>query len=197
MNNNNNKKEDIIMNKNNEEYLVMHAHTTGLNENFDDEIVEIAIVNNNEKVLLNTLVKPQKNISDSAIQIHKITNKTVKNSPIFLDIYNDLKSILCNKKVYIYNASFLLNILKSTLNINKLELIDFDAKCVMNLFSNNIFKEYNDYFGNFNFQTLLTAYTYYYKNDEFKLLNGYGDRTYRALNDCLMTSKIIKKINQE
>lgn len=197
MNNNNNKKEDIIMNKNNEEYLVMHAHTTGLNENFDDEIVEIAIVNNNEKVLLNTLVKPQKNISDSAIQIHKITNETVKNSRVFLDIYDDLKSILCNKKVYIYNASFLLNILKSTLNINKLELIDFDAKCVMNLFSNNIFKEYNDYFGNFNFQTLLTAYTYYYKNDEFKLLNGYGDRTYRALNDCLMTSKIIKKINQE
>lgn len=185
------------MNKNNEKYLVMHVHTTGLNENFDDEIVEIAIINNDEKVLLNTLVKPKKIISDSAIQIHKITNETVKNSRVFLDIYDDLKSILCNKKVYIYNASFLLNILKSTLNINKLELIDFDAKCVMNLFSNNVFKEYNNYFGNFNFQSLLTAYTYYYKNDEFKLLNKYGDRTYKALNDCLMTSKIIKKINQK
>ena len=91
------------MNKNNEEYLVMHVHTTGLNENFDDEIVEIAIINNDEKVLLNTLVKPKKIISDSAIQIHKITNETVKNSRVFLDIYDDLKSILCNKKVYIYN----------------------------------------------------------------------------------------------
>ena len=185
------------MNKNNKEYLVMHAHTTGLNLNFDDEIVEIAIINNDEKVLLNTLVKPKKIISDSAIQIHKITNEIVKNSPKFSDIYDDLKSILCNKKVYIYNASFLLNILKSTLNINKLELIDFDAKCVMNLFSNNVFKEYNDYFCNFNFQSLLTAYTYYYKDDEFKLLDDQKNRTYKALNDCLMTSKIIKKINQE
>lgn len=185
------------MNKNNEEYLVMHVHTTGLNENFDDEIVEIAIVNNNEKVLLNTLVRPQKNISDSAIRVHKINNRTVKNSPKFSDIYDDLKSILCNKKVYIYNASFLLNILKSTLNINKLQLIDFDAKCVMNLFSNNVFKEYNDYYSNFNFQSLLTAYTYYYKDDEFKLLNEQKNRTYKALDDCLMTSKIIKKINQE
>ena len=185
------------MNKNNEEYLVMHAHTTGLNENFDDEIVEIAIINNDEKVLLNTLVKPKKIISDSAIQIHKITDKIVKNSPKFLDIYDDLKSILCNKKVYIYNASFLLNILKSTLNINKLELIDFDAKCVMDLFSNNVFREYNDYFCNFNFQSLLTAYTYYYKDDEFKLLDDQKNRTYKALNDCLMTSKIIQKINQK
>ena len=67
----------------------------------------------------------------------------------------------------------------------------------MNLFSNNVYREYNDYYSNFNFQSLLTAYTYYYKNDEFKLLNKYGDRTYKALNDCLMTSKIIQKINQK
>ncbi|PXY91706.1 3'-5' exonuclease [Gilliamella apis] len=185
------------MNKNNKEYLVMHAHTMGLNENFDDEIVEIAIVNNNEKVLLNTLVKPKKNISDSAIQIHKITDEIVKNSPTFLDIYDDLKSILCNKKVYIYNASFLLDILKSTLNINKLELINFDAKCVMNLFSNNVYKDWNKDYGNYTFQSLLTAYTHYYKDDEFKLLNEQKNRTYKALNDCLMTSKIIKKINQK
>lgn len=33
--------------------------------------------------------------------------------------------------------------------------------------------------------------------DEFKLLNEQKNRTYKALNDCLMTSKIIKKINQE
>jgi DNA polymerase III subunit epsilon len=68
-------------------FLLLDTETTGLDF---AEVVEIAIINHNKEVLLNTLVKPLDPIPDEAIAIHGITNEMVETATSFASIHHDL-----------------------------------------------------------------------------------------------------------
>ena len=79
-------------------YLFLDLETTGLNYGngyYDrwgnykkgivfDEACEIAIIDQNRKVLLNTLINPYKSISSTSTSIHGITNKMTTKSYDFV-----------------------------------------------------------------------------------------------------------------
>ncbi len=85
--------------------LYLDTETTGLGNT--DEIVDIAVVDNAGRVLLDTLVKPRRSIPSDAIAIHGISNQMVLNAPEWPDVYRRLVELLAGfRHVVVYNADF-------------------------------------------------------------------------------------------
>lgn len=89
------------------DYIFLDTETTGLNINGDDEVLEIAIIDNNNNVLLNSLVKPKNKSSwIEAEIIHGISPKAVKNAPTLEDLEDQIIEAIKNKVLVIYNANY-------------------------------------------------------------------------------------------
>lgn len=59
--------------------IILDTETTGLGD--DDEIVEIAIINQDGDVLIDTLVKPSRPVPDDVVKIHGISNAMLEDAP--------------------------------------------------------------------------------------------------------------------
>ena len=85
--------------------VYLDTETTGLEA--DDEIVEIAIVDDNENVLVNTLVRPVNRTEwPDAENIHGISPKDVRNAPTQTQISDDIRDAVRDCRVVIYNAKY-------------------------------------------------------------------------------------------
>lgn len=170
-------------------YYILDTETTGLGN--DDEIVEIAIIDNEGNIILNELIYPNKKIPEVATSIHGITNKMVEDSLYILNILPVLKK-LEGETIYIYNKDFDIRMLKQSLNKwgRNLNENNYDFRCAMLQYAEN-YGEWNEYYGNYKWVKLTTAY----KNLPQKNKNIVG--SHRALQDCLMTLEVIKFLNQE
>ena len=88
----------------------LDTETTGLLSKFsfaDDEIVEIAIVDSDGRPVLNTLVKPTIKTSwRDAQRIHGISPSDVAGAPTLEDLLREIRSIVRNNQIVIYNAGF-------------------------------------------------------------------------------------------
>jgi DNA polymerase-3 subunit epsilon len=84
--------------------VIIDTETTGLTE--DDEIIEIAIINMSGDVLLNTFVKPTRNIPADVINIHHITNEMVASAPSWAEIYPQVMEIIGHRKWLAWNSRF-------------------------------------------------------------------------------------------
>jgi len=151
-----------------DETVYLDLETTGLDD-ISDEIVEIAIIDDQGKVLLDTLVKPVRHESwPQAEAIHGISPAMVKDAPLFIDLRETIQSCVEGKRVVIYNASFDTGFLGSLLNNAKAVV------CCMQTFSEYMNEPH--YKGGVKWQSLATA-THYI---------GYTwpDDAHRALADC-------------
>jgi DNA polymerase III subunit epsilon len=93
--------------------VFLDTETTGFSKL--DQIVEIAIIDHDGTVLMDTLIKPTVPISYRAIQVHGINEHKVKKAPSFADIWPTLLEILNNRPVVIYNQSFDLRMIRQSL----------------------------------------------------------------------------------
>ena len=84
--------------------LFLDTETTGLDN--DSEICEIAIIEADGNVLLNTLVKPMQMIPAAATEIHHITNAMVASYPTLAELMPKLEQILRGREVLVYNSEF-------------------------------------------------------------------------------------------
>jgi DNA polymerase III subunit epsilon len=159
-----------LLSRNN--WLILDTETTGLDERA--EAVEIAIIDKNKEVLFNSRIKPKNPISQSASKIHGITNKDLLKSPSFSQIYLELKRIVKDKTIIIYNSSFDRRILRQQIALNNLEPIKFDSDCVMEWYSQYI-GDWNDYHQSYTWQKLPG-----------------GDHS--ALGDCRAVLKLIERM---
>ncbi len=99
---------------NQEDALVLDTETTGLNGS--DQVIEIAVVDKNGKVLLNTRLRPNVPINPEAQGIHGISAEQWIESPTWPDISTQLKAILENRTVIAFNSDFDSRILQQTAN---------------------------------------------------------------------------------
>lgn len=83
--------------------VYLDLETTGLEA---PDIVQIGLVDNEGKVLIDTLVKPGKKIEAGAYRVHHISNSMVEDAPTFLEIYDKLVEHTTGKIVIIYNMAF-------------------------------------------------------------------------------------------
>ena len=166
--------------------LFIDVETTGLTAN--DEIVEIAIVDINENIIYQSLVKPSKPIPKKATAIHGITNKMVAKAPSFAEIWADFTDKLGNVPIIFYNASF------DTRMIAQSARISFDhSKRIQfeHLFKNKVRCLMKDYahshapFGRW--QTLIDAC---YQQD----ISTNDVPNHRAAGDAIKTVRLYKSL---
>ena len=86
--------------------VFLDTETTGLSPARGDAIVEIAIVDERGRTLLDTLVNPQRSIPWEASNVHGISDDMVRNQPTLAQVMPRVLKIISAKLVVIYNASF-------------------------------------------------------------------------------------------
>ena len=122
--------------------IMLDTETTGLNE--DDEVIEIAAIDRNGKVLMNTLVKPLKPIPDEIAKINHITNEKVANARPLPEVLKELQGLLKGKILITYNLDFDLRVLRQSAAKYHLKL-DFETvsqECAM--------RQYAQWYGQYN-----------------------------------------------
>ena len=137
--------------------ICISVQTTGLNPG-KDEILQISVIDENENVLLDSLVRPYfaKQWSN-AENIHGITPETVSHAPSLHDLIPTLQRILYSANtIVVYNKKFAIEFLKQT-GIGLAQMNYYD---VMVEFA-KIYGDWNDYFGNYRYQSLATCANYY------------------------------------
>lgn len=169
----------------NDDYIILDTETTDL----DGYVYQLSILDSDGVILLNTLVKPPAPISPGASCIHGITNKAVENAPTLGEI-TQLPKLLSNKNIIGWNIDFDKQaIIRSANSTDKgvsiIEAINQSTFVDAMLPFSEIYGEWNDYFGNYKWQKLTTASSYYGISTE-----GAHD----ALADCRMTLAVLKKM---
>lgn len=150
--------------------VILDTETTGLGY---AEIVQIAVIDHEGNVLLDTLCKPLNYAEpNEATAIHGITPEMVADAPCFGEVYEQLYPLLHGREVVIYNAGFDVGILNHCKELYRLPSYKTrETHCAM-LWYAQFYGEYSHYWGNYKWQRLE------------------GDHS--ALGDCLATLKLIR-----
>lgn len=85
--------------------LFLDTETTGLDA-ANHRIVEIAIVDEDGRTLVNTLVNPGRMIPEDARRIHGISDQMVRSAPTLATLWPTIHSIISGSHVVIYNAAY-------------------------------------------------------------------------------------------
>lgn len=120
------------------EYPVfLDTETTGLTDNYD-QVIEVAVVDAQGGELFHSLVRhtPEVEIHPRAAIVHGISEEMLKDAPAFGDIFPQLRDVLQDRHVVIYNAGFDTRMLMSTARAHGLtEPIGFSSTCAMKLYA--------------------------------------------------------------
>jgi DNA polymerase III subunit epsilon len=92
--------------------VFLDTETTGLDPHA--EIIEIAVVDLDGNVLVDSLVKPTRSIPPDAIRIHGIQNELVADVLSWPAIWPSVAEALKGRYIGIYNADFDLRMIKQT-----------------------------------------------------------------------------------
>ncbi len=85
--------------------VYLDTETTGLSA--EDEIVELTIIDDNEEVLINTLMKPVNHTYwPGAERVHGISPIDVRHAPTQKQITDKIRDVVRDTRVVIYNAPY-------------------------------------------------------------------------------------------
>lgn len=165
-----------------QQFVVIDLETTGMK---NAEIVQIGIIDKDENVLMQTLVKPTSPIPPDVTRIHGITDTMVKDAPGFPQVYVALSTHLAGRIAVAYNSAFDEGILKGVCKRHGLPLTrPLRWECAM--------KQYANFWGmwdsgrqSYKWQSLSAACS----QQQIAIENAHS-----AVGDCLMTLKLIRAI---
>ena len=163
--------------------IYLDTETTGLGAN--DSIVEIAVIDHDGSVLIDTLVKPAGTITPGAMAVHRITNEMVREAPGWADVWPEVEAALTGRVLGIYNADFDLRMLKQTHTRNWMQYSQpqgLEVFCIMKLYA-QFYGRWNSRRGNYRWQSLDAAG----KQCGIPLSN-----THRAKDDTLLTLAVLQ-----
>lgn len=135
--------------------LFLDTETTGLESG--DQIVEIAVLDAQGKVLLNTLVKPTCPMSAEAAAVHGIAEAELANAPGFADIAPTLYALLENRTVVVYNVAFDRQMIAQTARAHGLDAPPVGSwACAMELYA-EFYGVWSSYYDSYKWQSLEDA----------------------------------------
>lgn len=162
-------------------FYVIDTETSGVGKR--DEVVQIGVIDKNGEVVIDTLVKPHKRISQEVIDIHGITNEMLATAPTLDDLYTTLSIKLAGTPLIAYNMDFDWRLLQQTFTLSKLPMFKSGKRhCAM--------KEYARYRGTrgrrgYRWHKLSVAANY----EKIKVVDAHT-----ALGDVRMTLALIEKM---
>ena len=163
--------------------VVFDTETTGLGR--QAQVIEIAALDLDGNILLDTLVKPTVPVPTDATEIHGIKDEDLADAPTVSDIWPEIELIFRGGAPGSYNLAFDRRILNQSLQANGHDPLALDGLCVMTLFA-EFYGEYNDYHRSFTWQSLTNA-------ARFSGVNVDGP-AHRALSDAQMALGVLKHI---
>ena len=86
--------------------LFLDTETTGFSPANGDRIVELAIVDESGRTLVDTLVDPQRAIPTAARSVHGISDSMVRGAPTLERLMPEIRRIVSGNHVVIYNSTF-------------------------------------------------------------------------------------------
>ncbi len=168
------------------EFVILDTETTGIDNG--SEICQIAIIDSQGSVLIDTLVKPIGRIPSVATSIHGITNAMVAKASGWSEIVPRLVPLLDGRDVIAYNALFDRKMMHKSSEAASLPKTDWKQFsrwwCAMEAFA-EVYGRANHYSGKFRWQKLSTAAQYY---------NVQVTTAHTAIDDCLTTLAIARAI---
>lgn len=169
------------------DYVVLDTETNGLDD--DAEIVDIAILHADGRVLLNTLVCPENVKRDVGTRWHGIKTGAILSAESWLHVSHDFLAAVADKPIVIYNKSFDMRLLRqshiaSGLFAETIDAIGSQAVCAMEAFA-VIYGEYHQSKPGYKWKSLDVAREYY---------SLPPIKSHRALNDCQTTLAVIKAL---
>lgn len=164
--------------------LILDTETTGIDE--AAELVEIAIVDLSGNILLNSLVKPEKDIPVEASSVHGISGEMVSNAPMWEEIYNEFLPLTRNRNMGGYNIEFDLRIINQSGDIGGFHYFMWEGFqfCVMKL--------YAEYRGEWN--PKFDSYRWCKLPEAASSLGLNWNNSHRALDDAILTKDILQKL---
>jgi len=160
--------------------VYLDTETTGLGENA--EIIQIGIIDENGKVLIDTLVKCQNEIPFSATEIHGIKKEDLVNAPTWPEVYEKVSYILNNADiVYIYNADYDIRLLRQTSRRYEFDLSNIKCLCFC------VMEEYAENYNCGTWEKLVWACKRL--NIDIKDIEAHS-----AVGDCEMTRRLYEKM---
>lgn len=166
---------------------VLDTETTGLDSS--DQIIELGIVDavTGQKVF-QSLFRPTVEVSEEALNVHGISPDMLKDAPTFTSKYRELKSLLSDSVLYIYNGDFDVRLLDQTLQAFELEPITFKhVHCVMLEYA-SLYRDYNPRSDLFDLWVSLEN-ACDQQGIDCSDLNAHS-----AIDDCIMTYRLMQKI---
>ena len=116
--------------------LIVDVETTGLpSRDPNTEVVSIAMINNEGRVVLAGLVNPKRPIPLEAQKVHGIDDRMVKDSPPFKVLGNLIAGIMEGKHIVCFNANFDVHLLVTLFQRYDIEIPDFEVSCAMEAYS--------------------------------------------------------------
>jgi len=162
-------------------YYVLDTETTGLDSMA--QVIEIAVIDSNGVVVINTLVKPIGQIPAETTQIHGITNEMVYFAPTFRDLWPRLSTSLEGQTLGIYGAEFDTRLIKQSCRLNTIERVALykNVFCIMEMYA-KYFGEWDEAFNDYKWQKL----------EEAVRQSGIAvQNTHRALEDALLAREVL------
>lgn len=132
--------------------IYLDTETTGLDPRA--EIVEIALIDHDGAVLLDSLVKPTRPIPYEATRVHRISDGMVADAPTWAELWPQIQALLNGRRVGIYNAEFDLRMIAQSHAAYRVaeRAAGSNAFCVMKLYA-EFFGERSSY-GDYKWQSL-------------------------------------------
>jgi len=133
--------------------LFLDTETTGLDPRA--EIVEIAIIDHDGSMLLESLVKPTRRTPRDAVRVHGIDDRMVADAPSWADLWPQVQGILSGRRVGIYNAEFDLRMIQQSHIAHGITngRAGSRAFCIMKLYA-EFYGERNRRYGGYRWQSL-------------------------------------------
>lgn len=142
------------------EPVYIDTETTGFGPT--DVVIEIAVLDTDGEVLLDTLVKSGKPIPAGASAVHGINDIHLIGAPAWNEIWPQLEKVLAGRVVAFYNADFDLRMMRQTCGLNALKWVEpyQEQFCIMELFA-SYYGEWNPRRSSYKWKSLDFAGKYF------------------------------------
>jgi DNA polymerase III subunit epsilon len=172
----------------NGEFRILDTETTGTDP-YEARIVQIAVIDQDGNILVDSLLDPQEVIPSGAYNVHHISDEMVVGQPTFDELTPLLYQALNHKPLCIYNYAYDWTLIRTHCYRYGYEVPATDEQhstCAMKTYA-QFHGEYSQHHGSFTWQKLVNACMW---------MNIQVDAPpHSALGDCLRTLALIRKMS--
>ena len=161
--------------------VYLDTETTGMH--LSAEVIEIGIIDDDTRVLFDSLVHPRGKIDPAAGRVHGITPEMLSNAPPWNEVWPKAEAFLVGRKIGVYNVEFDLRLIKQSHKSSWLRwsLPDENFFDIMKLYA-RFFGDWDPMRRSFRYQSLEMAG----RQCGIQLSNAH-----RAVDDCLLTRLLL------